>query len=356
MNSGAQSRPACVGSVDNPHSIACEPNLVRTADMHMTATPIFATDALPRGDRAPLWRECIWKHFGGLESDFYGDAEFDGRISSTRAGAVVMTRLSADRHRVIRTDALARGSDADCVKIVAPLCGSAGVHQHGRAAWVGAGGWTIYDMSGRYRVDNPERVEHLIVMLPKSAVLERGMRLHELMARPMRTTAGLSRVALEAMRGAWRELPLMGETAARGAGENIAQLVRLALLELGGADTAAGRRAAFKDRVRVYVERNLRDPSLSVGAIAAGLNCSKRHLHNAFADGTDTLAAYILKRRIAACIRDMNDDAAGMRSLTEIALGCGFTNLSHFSRVFHANTGTSPSVFRRVGSGLAFSP
>lgn len=322
----------------------------------MTATPMFATETLPRGERAPLWRECIWKHFGGLESDFYGDAEFDGRISSARAGAVVMTHLSADRHRVIRTDALARGSDADCVKIVAPLRGSAGVHQHGRAAFVGLGAWTIYDMSGSYRVDNPERVEHLIVMLPKTDVLEHGMRLDELMARPMLATAGLSRVALEAMRGAWRELPLMGETAARGAGENIAQLVRLALLELGGADTAAGRRAAFKDRVRVYVERHLRDASLNIGSIAAGLNCSKRNLHKAFVGGEQTLAAYILKRRIAACIRDMHDDAARARSLTEIALGCGFTNLSHFSRVFHAHTGTSPSDFRRRGQGRALNP
>lgn len=317
----------------------------------MIATPIFATEALPHADRAPLWRECICKHFGGLESDFYGDTGFDGRISSASAGNVVMTRLSADRHRVIRTDALVRGSDADCVKIVAPLQGSAGVHQHGRAAWVGAGGWTIYDMSGRYRVDNPERVEHLIVMMPKNDVLEHGMRLDDLMARPMQATAGLSRLALEAMRGAWRELPFLGGAAARSAGENVAHLVRLALLELGGADTAAGRRAAFRDRVRVHVERHLRDPSLSVGSIAGALNCGKRNLHNAFEGSEETLAAYILKRRIAACIRDMSDDWAGVRSLTEIALGCGFTNLSHFSRVFHTHTGMSPSAFRRVRPG-----
>ncbi len=34
------------------------------------------------------------------------------------------------------------------------------------------------------------------------------------------------------------------------------------------------------------------------------------------------------------------------RALTDIALVRGFTNIAHFSRVFHAYTGLSPREFR----------
>jgi hypothetical protein len=40
----------------------------------MAATPtLLNTDAVAPRDRAPQWREWVWQHFGGLESDFYGD-------------------------------------------------------------------------------------------------------------------------------------------------------------------------------------------------------------------------------------------------------------------------------------------
>lgn len=86
---------------------------------------------------------------------------------------------------------------------------------------------------------------------------------------------------------------------------------------------------------------------MSIDGIAQALRCSKRHLHNAFAGDEDTLAGYILHQRLACCIRDLVDPANAARPITDIALASGFSNLSHFSRVFREHTGGSPSEFRR---------
>ncbi|MES2973528.1 MAG: helix-turn-helix domain-containing protein [Pseudomonadota bacterium] len=321
----------------------------------MTASTVMTTDDVAPRERAPQWREWVFRHFGGLESDLYGDTEFDGHMAASRAGDVILTKLEANRHRVLKTPHLARSSDAGYLKIVAPWQGTASVEQQGRQAWVRSGGWTIYDTTGSYEIANPERCEHLIVMLPKEQVLERGMRLEPLMARHVGGASGISRVALETMRSTYQELPSMSEAAARGAGELIVQLVRLSLLELAGRETGVTQLEALKDRIRGYVHRHLRDPGLSIERIALALNCSKRHLHNAFADGDETLAGYILRQRLEACVRDlqqgsaqgMGNDASGPRAITDIALSWGFSNLSHFSRVFREHTGTSPSEFRR---------
>lgn len=315
----------------------------------MTVSTAVSTDDFAPRERAPVWREWIWKHFGGLESDLYGDTDFDGHMASARAGDLILTRLAANRHRVVRTQDMVRASDEGYLKIVAPMKGRAGVEQMGRQAWVTPGAWTIYDTTGSYAVANPERVEHLIVMLPKAQMVERGLRLDTLMARPVGGASGIARVALTTMRSTFQELPHMSADAARGAGELIAQLVRLSLLELAGQETAQTQREALKDRIRGYVAMHLRDPELTVDQIAHALNCSKRHLYNAFGDEEQTLASYIQHLRLEACLRELQHPMAQSRPITEIALSWGFNNLSHFSRVFREHTGLSPSEFRQQG-------
>ncbi len=312
----------------------------------MSAATAVSTDDYAPADRAPVWREWVWKHFGGLESDLYGDTHFDGHMASARAGDLILTKLEANRHRVVRTQDMVRASDEGYLKIVAPMKGSAGVEQMGRQAWVTPGAWTIYDTTGSYSVANPERVEHLIVMVPKAQMVERGLRLETLMARPVGGASGIARVALSTMRSTFQELPHMSADAARGAGELIAQLVRLSLIELSGQETQLTQREALKDRIRGYVALHLRDPELNVDQIAVALNCSKRHLYNAFSEEEQTLASYIQTLRLEACIRELQHPMALSRPITDIALSWGFNSPSHFSRVFREHTGLSPSEFR----------
>ncbi|MES2051003.1 MAG: helix-turn-helix domain-containing protein [Pseudomonadota bacterium] len=321
----------------------------------MAASTLYTTDDVSERDRAPQWREWVHRHFGGLDSDLYGDTDFDGHMNTSRAGDVILTRLEADRHRVLRLPHMARTSEVACLKIVAPWQGSACVEQQGRQASASSGSWVIYDTTGNYAVHNPERVKHLIVMLPKDQMAERGLQLDALMARQVGSDRGISRVALDAMRSTWQELPNMSEDAARGAGELIMQLVRLSLLELAGQATSVTQREALKDRIRAHVARNLRDPQLSIDRIAQALNCSKRHLHNAFAEEDETLASYILRQRLEACIRDLRQGAQSSKPITEIALYWGFNNLSHFSRVFREHTGSSPSAYRSTSQTLYIS-
>jgi AraC-like DNA-binding protein len=312
----------------------------------MTHATAVTTDDYAPADRAPVWRDWVWKQFGGLESDLYGDTDFDGHMASARAGDLILTKLEANRHRVVRTRDMVRASEEGYLKIVAPMKGSAGVEQMGRQAWVTPGAWTIYDTTGSYAVANPERVEHLIVRLPKAQMVERGLRLENLMARPVGGASGIARVALSTMRSTFQELPHMSADAARGAGELIAQLVRLSLIELSGQETQLTQREALKDRIRAYVALHLRDPELAVDQIATALNCSKRHLYNAFAEEDQTLASYIQGLRLEACIRELQHPMARTRPITDIALSWGFNSPSHFSRVFREHTGKSPSEFR----------
>jgi AraC-like DNA-binding protein len=317
-------------------------------------TETMSTDQVARAERVGFWSDWIARLFQGLRSDVYGDADFDGRLTTVRAGEVVLTRLEANRHRVMRSSALARSSETAYLKIVAPWSGCAGVEQKGREAWVTPDQWSIYDTTDSYAVANPERVEHLIVMVPKAAVSERGVPLDPLMARRLGGSGGVSRLALETMRSAYRELPGMSPQAAQGVGDAITQLVHLSLLDLAGLPNALSQREALRERIKRYVADHLADPDLSVDAVARALNCSRRHLYNAFAEEPDGVAGYILARRLEACRRALCSDDGERRSITDIALSFGFSNMAHFSRVFRAHLGRSPTEYRR--SSMAAGP
>jgi AraC-like DNA-binding protein len=311
---------------------------------------VMNTDEVPPRERVGFWRDGIARLFQGLQSDEYGDTDFSGRSRTLHAGDVVLTHLEATRHRVTRASAVARRTEVPYLKIVAPWVGCAGVGQMGRETWVTPGQWSIYDTTDSYTVANPERVEHLIVMLPKPRLAERGLKLDTLMARRLGGSGGVSRLALETMRNAFRELPAMPQPAALGVGDAITQLVHLSLLELAGQETAATQREALRERIKRHVAEHLADPGLTVDGIAQALNVSRRQLYNAFAEEPDGVAGYILARRLDACRQALADRASVHRSITDIALGFGFHNMAHFSRVFRAHLGMAPSDYRRAAA------
>lgn len=308
----------------------------------------MSTDQVAPRERAGFWSDWINRLFCGLKSDLYGDTDFNGRMSTLRAGDVVLTRLESQRHRVLRSPSQVRASEQGYLKIVAPWVGCAGVEQQGREAWVTPDQWSLYDTTDSYAVANPVRVEHLIVMVPKDRVTERGVHIDPLVARRLGGTGGVARIALETMRNAYRELPGMSTQAAQGVGDAITQLVHLSLLDLAGIGTATTQREALRERIKQHVTQHLGDPELSVDAIALALNCSRRQLYNAFAEEPDGVAGYILRRRLEACRRSFDDRAQDRRSITDIAIGFGFSNMAHFSRVFRAHLGVAPSDYRRV--------
>jgi AraC-like DNA-binding protein len=310
----------------------------------------MSTDQVAASERVGFWSDWINRLFCGLDSDLYGDTDFEGRMTTVRAGDVVLTRLEANRHRVMRSSSLVRASGTGYLKIVAPYVGCAGVEQKGREAWVTPDQWSIYDTTDSYAVANPVRVEHLIVMVPKQRIVERGLSLEPLMARRLGGTGGVARLALETMRSAYRELPGMSEAAAGSVGEAITQFVHLSMLDLAGIGTATTQREALRERIKQHVSAHLGDPALSVDGIALALNCSRRHLYNAFSEEADGVAGYILRRRLEACRRSFDDRACDHRSITDIAFSNGFSNMAHFSRVFRAHLGLAPSDYRRAGS------
>jgi AraC-like DNA-binding protein len=75
-----------------------------------------------------------------------------------------------------------------------------------------------------------------------------------------------------------------------------------------------------------------------------------RYLHHLFSDHDETVARYILRRRLEACSRALQSTAQRGRTVTAIAFDYGFNSPTHFGRVFRAKYNATPREYRRDSS------
>ncbi len=100
-------------------------------------------------------------------------------------------------------------------------------------------------------------------------------------------------------------------------------------------------------RIVSYLEETHADERMCAKQAALACGLSERQLYRVCAETGQTFASTLRRIRI-----DRARDLLLMepeKPLLEVALATGFTSSATFSRIFHADTGTTPSAFRKTG-------
>jgi AraC-like DNA-binding protein len=108
-----------------------------------------------------------------------------------------------------------------------------------------------------------------------------------------------------------------------------------------------GPRANLYQRMTSFIEKRLGDSELSPVMLAQTHHISTRYLHLIFSERGTTVGAWIRERRLAQCRAELARPGSD-RTVTEIAIHWGFSDLAHFSRSFRSAYGLSPLEFRNA--------
>jgi hypothetical protein len=95
-------------------------------------------------------------------------------------------------------------------------------------------------------------------------------------------------------------------------------------------------------QAKQYMRARLDDPELKPLQVAQGLGMSLRSLARLFATEGLTPSRWLWNERLAQAHLLLQADNA--RRVTDVAMACGFTSFSHFSRVFRQTYAVPPSA------------
>jgi AraC-like DNA-binding protein len=104
-------------------------------------------------------------------------------------------------------------------------------------------------------------------------------------------------------------------------------------------------------RIQSFIERNLADPLLSPGMIAAAHHISVRGLHKMYEAEEQTIAASIRRQRLEGSRQDLLDPGLRDRPVSAVGARWGFQDPAAFSRAFRAAYGVPPAEYRAMRSG-----
>ncbi|WP_329568211.1 helix-turn-helix domain-containing protein [Streptomyces sp. NBC_01361] len=317
-------------------------------DERTFAGNLLTTATVPAHQRRAYWREALSRTFGAVDMSVPEEVN-SGTIRTAPLGGLQVTTVDGDPLEARRTRRLIAQGDEDQYVVVKLLSkGVARLEQDARDVGVRPGEVFIYDMARPVRLILPECFQTKALVLPRQVLGLSESDLRQITASPLPSDTGLggllsillSRLADTA--GAYR--PHTGELLAR----NVVDLLTvLADEQLGriSEGTPSGD-AAMLLRIRNFIGRHLDDPDLTPEVIARAHHISVRYLHKIFEGEDTTVSRWIQSRRLEACRRDLAHREAASLSIVAVAQGRGFTSAAHFSRVFRAAYGMSPSEWR----------
>lgn len=319
-------------------------------------TVLVNTAAVGARDREEIWRDTAAQAFVPLTFTFPDPRLFRGEIAAEMLGNVVVSRVTAGRHRAERTARqIARTCDASHYKVSMPLRGTVQIAQDGRGATLQPGDLGIYDTARPYQVCFTESCRMLVLMFPRRDLRLPDDAMRQVTARRVSGHVGIGGLVAPLLTRLATRMDEISPAQSTRLADNVVDLLSTVYSDLLGqvGYQPADPIRTLMARIRSFIEDHLDDPDLDPEAVAAACHISVGYLHKLFRTEGTSVSRLIRDRRLEQCRRDLG--SAGSRGVTVGAIGAhwGFLDAAHFSKVFKETYGLSPREYRlhRDGSG-----
>lgn len=272
--------------------------------------------------------------------------QFLGTIHTRTVGDTSISHIAASAHSVHRLSHSIRAGQDNHLKLSMQLEGTGTVIQDGRIARLEPGDAAIYDTSRPYTLEYGTNMRSLVMFFPHSNLGLSASMVHTVTASRLAGDQGIGRVICPFMQHMAENLELLDGTNGVRILQSAYELITaLISAEIQTTVPPEDSRVAFES-VRMYIDQHLADPELNTDMVARAHYVSTRQLQYLFQEEGTTVSRYIRSRRLERCRIDLEDSALQERKVLQIAQAAGFTDLSHFSKLFKTTYGVTPSEHR----------
>src|SRR5215470_8740401 len=288
----------------------------------------FSTVGLPPRRKLEFWNEFVCASFTPNTSEPVDVRTFIGHIDRTTVGDLSVAEVYSDAQAVLHTRSHVARARRSMFFVHMQLEGESLNRQDGREARLAPGDFTLCDTTRPYEIhfDAPNRM--FVLGIPDALIRRHLASPESVVAIPMSGSEGLSGLLSNFLRGFWTQCRT------EDLDPNVAPRMTNAILDLVASAYTTVPQAhsdrsslAMAHRLRImnYIEAHLGDPDLTPMRVANACKMTPRYLHHLFSHESETVARYILRRRLEECSRALTVPSQRGRTVTAIAFDYGFT-------------------------------
>ncbi len=308
-----------------------------------TVVSSVSTAGVDIADRLAFWEDYNADALVGLTCTTYQPDGLLARQLNLDLHAFRVADIAGNPHAVERAPRMVRSRPKDATFVSMMVEGEAFFYHSGGCLTLRSGDTVVYDTDQPYLFGFAGSMRQLLVDIPRELPAERCA-VRPASRGPVLVPGddpGAPGTSARALRRVLLDLVADPGAAPDAVGEQVLDLVHTMRTGRGTPSGTAHLLAA-----KGYVAGHLGDPGLCVDAVARAVGVTPRHLNRAFAAEATTVAQYILARRLDRAKADLTaPELAGFR-IADIACRWGFSSQAHFSRLFRARFGCSPSQTR----------
>ncbi|SCB36527.1 helix-turn-helix domain-containing protein [Rhizobium hainanense] len=306
----------------------------------------YSTSDLPIRQKVQFWQDAVCNLMIPAEAVAQIPSSFNASLDGCRLGDVTICQMNAPAHTFSRTATLLRRKPDEDFVLVYVVSGENGFEQEGRVAVGGAGTIVLLDAARPFLHDFRSSIIYT-VKIPRRRLLARFPRAELLTGVNLKSHPATTLLPPLIM-----ESQVIADERASGNSEQrfntiLIDTVALALEML--VDESPSMRGSRHDDVyrkaTDYIAENFADTELDVLAVSNAACVSPRTLSRIFALRGVSVMQHVWSFRLEMSHRILS--TGGADSVTTAAFESGFSDLSHFTKVFKRKYGVSPSSIRK---------
>ena len=313
----------------------------------------FSTRGLPERMRIPMWREEFGRRIVHVDIEPSSDLPFqaEATLQVLLGLRTLAWQGSAMRFRRSRAD-IVDGDDSIGIVVSSPSRSQ--LSQRGREIEFRAGDAVALLHSEPAIVTYTEGLQFGL-SVPRDAMTSRVTNLDNLAMRPISRRTEPLRLLMTYLKWSLKEDVLVSPKLRDVVVTHIHDLVALAISEcapLGESSTSAvvaARHSVALDHIAAHFQ----DPELSLEVVARCQGISPRYLQQLMTSSGTSFTERVNELRLQRAFALLNEPQGAARRISDIALEVGFSDISHFNRLFRARFGICPRGVRSARGLIA---
>lgn len=299
---------------------------------------VWSTDQVSPKQTLSYWKDAVCDAFLKVQTEYDDTDRFQGTITSTPVGTLVANDVTSQSH-IVQRDRRCIGRDHDDWFFVnLHKAGTCSLTQGGQTHMPKVGEFSFHDSTRPFDLRFHDDMALTCFVVPQSAILARTTDARSAVAKPL-PSGGAGALFRNFASALARTAPSLSTTESMLAGNIFIDLLALALgANDDGREAArpAARRILF-EQVCARITSTIADPNLTITAAADSVGMAPRTLQTLFQAHGTSFSAFVIEQRLLLADRLLRRSRT-MR-VTDIAYAVGFSDLSHFSRMFHRRFG-----------------